>query len=171
MPVSRLFARVASSLSVPHAVRCSIRNSTRSINTVSRAQYCRQIQSRPCALYNSYRSLSGDASQQQQTLQQAHEASGSAAYKSGEKPEFPGSRSQFIDRLAFIDPEQYEGIPVYRVMNRDGVVLSADQDPNLSREMITKMYKGMTLLNFMDRVLYESQRQGRISFYMTNYGK
>lgn len=29
----------------------------------------------------------------------------------------------------------------------------------------------MTLLNFMDRVLYESQRQGRISFYMTNFGE
>lgn len=29
----------------------------------------------------------------------------------------------------------------------------------------------MTILNSMDRVLYESQRQGRISFYMTNYGE
>lgn len=34
-----------------------------------------------------------------------------------------------------------------------------------------KMYHDMTLLNTMDRVLYESQRQGRISFYMTNYGE
>ena len=33
------------------------------------------------------------------------------------------------------------------------------------------MYRDMTLLNAMDRVLYESQRQGRISFYMTNYGE
>jgi TPP-dependent pyruvate/acetoin dehydrogenase alpha subunit len=32
-------------------------------------------------------------------------------------------------------------------------------------------WKGMTILNSMDRVLYESQRQGRISFYMTNYGE
>ena len=29
----------------------------------------------------------------------------------------------------------------------------------------------MTLLNTMDKILYESQRQGRISFYMTNYGE
>jgi 2-oxoisovalerate dehydrogenase E1 component alpha subunit len=34
-----------------------------------------------------------------------------------------------------------------------------------------RMYKSMTLLNTMDRILYESQRQGRISFYMTNYGE
>jgi len=33
------------------------------------------------------------------------------------------------------------------------------------------MYKDMTLLNQMDNILYESQRQGRISFYMTNYGE
>lgn len=29
----------------------------------------------------------------------------------------------------------------------------------------------MSLMNAMDRVLYESQRQGRISFYMTSYGE
>ena len=29
----------------------------------------------------------------------------------------------------------------------------------------------MTMLNTMDKILYESQRQGRISFYMTNYGE
>ena len=33
------------------------------------------------------------------------------------------------------------------------------------------MYKSMTMLNTMDKILYESQRQGRISFYMTNYGE
>lgn len=33
------------------------------------------------------------------------------------------------------------------------------------------MYHRMTLLNTMDRIMYESQRQGRISFYMTNYGE
>ena len=41
----------------------------------------------------------------------------------------------------------------------------------LGKETVLKMYKDMTLLNTMDRVLYESQRQGRISFYMTNYGE
>ncbi|KHJ81382.1 2-oxoisovalerate dehydrogenase subunit alpha, domain protein [Oesophagostomum dentatum] len=29
----------------------------------------------------------------------------------------------------------------------------------------------MTQLNVMDRILYDSQRQGRISFYMTNFGE
>lgn len=34
-----------------------------------------------------------------------------------------------------------------------------------------KMYKTMLTLNVMDTVLYDAQRQGRISFYMTNYGE
>ena len=41
----------------------------------------------------------------------------------------------------------------------------------LDKDFVLKMYKDMTLLNTMDRILYESQRQGRISFYMTNYGE
>ncbi|RWS09022.1 2-oxoisovalerate dehydrogenase subunit alpha-like protein [Dinothrombium tinctorium] len=56
-------------------------------------------------------------------------------------------------------------------MNRDGSIIDESQDPNLGEAKITKIYKGMTLLNTMDRVLYESQRQGRISFYMTSFGE
>ena len=33
------------------------------------------------------------------------------------------------------------------------------------------MYRDMTALNIMDKILYDSQRQGRISFYMTNFGE
>ena len=33
------------------------------------------------------------------------------------------------------------------------------------------MYKDMNLLNVLDKILYESQRHGRISFYMTNFGE
>lgn len=33
------------------------------------------------------------------------------------------------------------------------------------------MYKSMIMLSIMDKILYESQRQGRISFYMTNEGE
>ena len=29
----------------------------------------------------------------------------------------------------------------------------------------------MTLLNVMDRILYQSQRHGRITFYMTHFGE
>ena len=33
------------------------------------------------------------------------------------------------------------------------------------------MYETMVTLNVMDKILYEAQRHGRISFYMTNHGE
>jgi 2-oxoisovalerate dehydrogenase E1 component alpha subunit len=33
------------------------------------------------------------------------------------------------------------------------------------------MYKDMLTLNAMDMILYDAQRQGRISFYMTSFGE
>jgi len=34
-----------------------------------------------------------------------------------------------------------------------------------------ELYKGMIKLNLMDRIMFDSHRQGRISFYMTNFGE
>jgi len=48
------------------------------------------------------------------------------------------------------------------------VFVSTEQ---LDKDTVVKMYRDMTLLNTMDKILYESQRQGRISFYMTNFGE
>ena len=68
-------------------------------------------------------------------------------------------------------PDEYNGIPIYRVMDNEGGVIHPEQDPGLDDDHLIHMYKSMTLLNTMDKILYESQRQGRISFYMTNYGE
>ncbi|XP_076069867.1 2-oxoisovalerate dehydrogenase subunit alpha, mitochondrial-like [Oratosquilla oratoria] len=88
-----------------------------------------------------------------------------------DKPNFPGSRSQWTEKLEFVQPDLYDGIPVYRVMDRNSDVINPDHDPQLDENTVVKMYHRMTLLNTMDRIMYESQRQGRISFYMTNYGE
>lgn len=56
-------------------------------------------------------------------------------------------------------------------MDRNGQILDKSQEPNLSKEFVQKMFRNMVLLNTMDKILYESQRQGRISFYMTNSGE
>ncbi|XP_038841347.1 2-oxoisovalerate dehydrogenase subunit alpha, mitochondrial, partial [Salvelinus namaycush] len=90
---------------------------------------------------------------------------------SEEKPQFPGASAEFIDHLEFIQPNVISGIPVYRVMDRAGKIINPSEDPQLSKEQVLNFYQKMTLLNTMDRILYESQRQGRISFYMTNYGE
>lgn len=56
-------------------------------------------------------------------------------------------------------------------MDPEGNVLDATQDPKLSKETIHKCFRDMVLLNALDKIMYESQRQGRISFYMTNFGE
>ncbi|XP_056393787.1 2-oxoisovalerate dehydrogenase subunit alpha, mitochondrial isoform X1 [Hyla sarda] len=88
-----------------------------------------------------------------------------------EKPQFPGASAVFVDSLEFIQPNVISGIPIYRVMDRQGQIINPSEDPNIPKEKVLKFYHTMTLLNTMDRILYESQRQGRISFYMTNYGE
>ena len=38
-------------------------------------------------------------------------------------------------------------------------------------DMLLKMYTTMVQQNQMDDIMYNAQRQGRVSFYMTNYGE
>ncbi|KAF7732818.1 hypothetical protein EC973_000094 [Apophysomyces ossiformis] len=56
-------------------------------------------------------------------------------------------------------------------MDHTGTVLDEKHDPNLPKEMVLDCYKKMVSLHTMDGILYEAQRQGRISFYMTHYGE
>lgn len=79
------------------------------------------------------------------------------------------SDDMFTRDIKFI--QQIEPLKAYRVMDHTGTVSDPDHDPNLSREEVTKCYKSMVLLHTMDGILYDAQRQGRISFYMTHYGE
>ncbi|EPB92623.1 2-oxoisovalerate dehydrogenase E1 component, alpha subunit [Mucor circinelloides 1006PhL] len=75
----------------------------------------------------------------------------------------------FTNTMQFIQKQQT--LQAYRVMDHTGTVLNADHDPNLPKEEVLKCYKDMLLLHTMDGILYDAQRQGRISFYMTHYGE
>ncbi|XP_063239500.1 2-oxoisovalerate dehydrogenase subunit alpha, mitochondrial isoform X2 [Bacillus rossius redtenbacheri] len=88
-----------------------------------------------------------------------------------DRPMFPGASARWTDQLQLIEPGSYGRIPVYRVLDYDGNVVNSSQDPELGQERVEKMYRCMTLVGTMDQILYESQRQGRISFYMTHYGE
>ena len=52
-------------------------------------------------------------------------------YPSEDRPQFPGSRSWFTNTLEFINPEIFDGVPVYRVMDRQGNVIDSSQDPQV----------------------------------------
>ncbi|GBP83094.1 2-oxoisovalerate dehydrogenase subunit alpha, mitochondrial [Eumeta japonica] len=85
--------------------------------------------------------------------------------------DFPGARAPYTGEIKFLDENSYEPIPIYRVLDNNGKAADKSHEPVLDREALRHMYKTMTQLNQMDKILYESQRQGRISFYMTNYGE
>lgn len=88
-----------------------------------------------------------------------------------ELADFPGARTKWTETLQFTKKETYKPIPVYRVLNQEGKIIDPTHDPKLSKEIILKMYKNMIFLTQMDKIFFESQRQGRISFYMTNKGE
>ncbi|GFT39157.1 2-oxoisovalerate dehydrogenase subunit alpha [Trichonephila clavipes] len=46
-----------------------------------------------------------------------------------DKPQFPGSQSRWTEKLEFVRGDIYDGIPVYRVMNRDGNIIDPSHDP------------------------------------------
>ncbi|KAG9305942.1 hypothetical protein G9A89_016595 [Geosiphon pyriformis] len=87
-----------------------------------------------------------------------------------EKVHFPGAvNSYFTSKMQFI--QSVDAIPTYQVMDKTGQVLDPAQEPQVSQDFATKIYKDMITLNIMDLILYEAQRQGRIGFYITHYGE
>lgn len=73
--------------------------------------------------------------------------------------------------MRFLNETSYDPIPIYRVMDNNGNVFDIKEESNIDNDTLVHMYKTMIQLSQMDKILYESQRQGRISFYMTNYGE
>ncbi|KAJ9469388.1 hypothetical protein DIPPA_70163 [Diplonema papillatum] len=59
--------------------------------------------------------------------------------------------------------------PLFRVLDPRGGVVG--ETPQMDEELARKMNTAMIRQSVMDGILYEAQRQGRISFYMTNYGE
>ncbi|PVF98308.1 putative 2-oxoisovalerate dehydrogenase alpha subunit mitochondrial precursor [Serendipita vermifera] len=74
----------------------------------------------------------------------------------------PNSTSPITTNLDFFDAVTDKVIPAYRVLDGNGQV-----DENFAR----KIYETMSLLPTLDNVLYNVQRQGKISFYMTSHGE
>lgn len=89
----------------------------------------------------------------------------------GKLAEFPGAKAPYVTEMRFLDETSYDPIPIYRVLDNSGEVIDRNEEPNIDNDSLVNIYKTMAQLSQMDKILYESQRQGRISFYMTNYGE
>ena len=81
---------------------------------------------------------------------------------------------EFGDRATTKDLEMHRcqpTIPMFSVMDMEGNVTNPDHDPKISKDECRKIMETMVRHNQTDRILVESQRQGRISFYMTGFGE
>lgn len=73
------------------------------------------------------------------------------------------------------DPERK--IPAFRVLDGVGRVLPGvtgewkNALESIPEAKLVKLYETMAGLPILDNILYSSQRQGRISFYMTSHGE
>ncbi|KAL4092117.1 hypothetical protein QTP88_026678 [Uroleucon formosanum] len=82
------------------------------------------------------------------------------------------NKINYTSSLGINEPSLNSPVPIFRILNDTGDISNNCKSIIIpgNNELI-KMYKSMVLLSIMDKILYESQRQGRISFYMTNEGE
>ncbi|KAL7274312.1 hypothetical protein RUND412_002783 [Rhizina undulata] len=77
---------------------------------------------------------------------------------------FPGAlNSKFTSTLDFVRPQDIPAIPTYRLIDTNGVVVDKTREPTVSKEQALKMYRDMVATSVMDLLMYDSQRQGRVS--------
>ncbi|KAJ9137175.1 2-oxoisovalerate dehydrogenase subunit alpha [Coniochaeta hoffmannii] len=85
---------------------------------------------------------------------------------------FPGAvKSAFCHTMKFESPSNYPALPTYRVVDQHGVVVDPDFKLDLSDEEVIQLYRNMLTVSIMDIIMFEAQRQGRLSFYMVSAGE
>ena len=62
------------------------------------------------------------------------------------------------------EPGEWKRKEMYRVLSPEGELLSGSLE--IDKEEALNMYITMVRLSIMDKVFFDAQRQGRISFYM-----
>ncbi|KAK3673898.1 hypothetical protein LTR78_006100 [Recurvomyces mirabilis] len=86
---------------------------------------------------------------------------------------FPGAvNSKFTTSLRFSRASEDDAMPTYRILDQEGKIVDKDQSPpDISTELLLKMYKDMVTVSIMDIIMFDAQRQGKVSFYMVSAGE
>jgi 2-oxoisovalerate dehydrogenase E1 component alpha subunit len=85
---------------------------------------------------------------------------------------YPGDKKiRYVSKMDTHPPGRDEPMPIYRVMDEDGSIRPDAEAPDVDRDTCLRMYSTMMRLQTMDSIFFDAQRQGRISFYMTNWGE
>ncbi|KAF9077490.1 branched-chain alpha-keto acid dehydrogenase E1-alpha subunit [Rhodocollybia butyracea] len=85
----------------------------------------------------------------------------------------PNSQSPIVSQPHFFNSVtgSNEQIPAFRLLDGTGVPIEGADLPEIDEAFARKLYENMQLLPNLDNILYNVQRQGKISFYMTAYGE
>ncbi|KAH7312185.1 thiamine diphosphate-binding protein [Stachybotrys elegans] len=85
---------------------------------------------------------------------------------------FPGAlKSAFTSSLKYENPEAFPALPTYRVVNQHGIVVDQSFEPDITDDKVVELYKNMMFVSVMDLIMFDAQRQGRVSFYMVSAGE
>jgi 2-oxoisovalerate dehydrogenase E1 component subunit alpha len=72
--------------------------------------------------------------------------------------------------MQFEHPATYPAIPTYRALSPDGDIIDSSFTPPPDT-LALSMYENMLSISIMDVIMFDAQRQGRLSFYMTSQGE
>jgi len=75
-----------------------------------------------------------------------------------------------VHQPTFIDGHSVE-IPELRILDQDGSTYPNAELPNIDQALATKIYQSLAFHRVLDERMVASQRQGRLSFYMTALGE
>lgn len=85
---------------------------------------------------------------------------------------FPGAlKSAFTNNLDFQNPQTWTALPTYRVVDQNGDVVDPSFEADIPEEKIVKLYTDMLYISILDVIMFDAQRQGRLSFYMVSAGE
>ncbi|MFQ3288076.1 MAG: 2-oxoisovalerate dehydrogenase E1 component alpha subunit [Alteromonadaceae bacterium] len=75
-----------------------------------------------------------------------------------------------VHQPSFIDGHSVE-IPLLKILQQDGTLFDGAQMPKIDQTLATKVYKTLAFHRVLDERMVASQRQGRLSFYMSALGE
>jgi 2-oxoisovalerate dehydrogenase E1 component subunit alpha len=75
-----------------------------------------------------------------------------------------------VHQATFIDGTSVE-IPELRILDQDGIPYPDADLPDIDQALATKIYHSLAFHRVLDERMVASQRQGRLSFYMTALGE
>ncbi|VVT53813.1 uncharacterized protein SAPINGB_P003763 [Magnusiomyces paraingens] len=86
--------------------------------------------------------------------------------------DFPGiTKTKFVKDMALNDPALLQPMEIYRLIDVDGTQFDKSYEVDVDKDLAIRMYREMHIIGILDNIMYEAQRQGRLSFYMVNAGE